>query len=128
MANRDFKDVVVLASAARTASPTTVVQENTQQHEGMLVEIDCTAITASPSVVFTVQGYINGNPYTILASAAIVGTGKTYLKIFPGATNAANTVANDVIPEFWSIKAVHGNSDSITYKLTAKLLPMQRTV
>lgn len=119
----EYEDVVVYASAARTSDPTVAVLENTKGRYGMLVEIDVTAATSTPSTVFTIQGYINGNPYTILASAAIVGVGKTYLRVYPGLTAAANAVANDVLPDKWSIKAVHGNSNSQTYKVTAKLIP-----
>ncbi|HUR55799.1 MAG TPA: hypothetical protein VMZ71_16800 [Gemmataceae bacterium] len=88
---------------------------------GLVVVIDVTAITATPSVVFTIQGYdpLSGKYYTILASAAIVGTGTVVLRVFPGAAAVANLVVNDVLPSHWRVIAVHGDADSITYTVSA---------
>jgi hypothetical protein len=84
-----------------------------------------TASADTPSVVFTIQGYspLGDDYYTILASAAVTGTGTTVLRVFPGATNAANTVANDQLPALWRVNAVHGDADAITYSVNAVLLP-----
>jgi len=113
--------IIAYATGARTATPTAMALQSAKRARGLIVVIDCTAIAASPSVVFTIQGYdpTSGKYYTILASAAIVGTGTTVLRVFPGATAAANLVANDVLPASWRIIATHGDADSITYSVSA---------
>ncbi len=108
------------ASAARTATPDTVELE-VGGHRGMHLVIDCTAATGSPSVVFTIQGVdrTSGKAYTVLASAAITGTGTTVLRVGPGLTAANNTIANDLLPPIVRIAPVHTGSDSITYSVGA---------
>ena len=87
--------------------------------------IDVTAISATPSVTFTIQGKddLSGKYYTILASAAITGTGTTVLRVYPGLTAAANLTANDVLPGTWRLITTHGDADSITYSVGASLIP-----
>ena len=117
-------ETTILASAARTATPTKVDQTNAAAR-GVIVVIDVTAITATPSVVFTIQGKdpLSGKYYAILASAAIVATGTTGLRVYPGLTAAANLVASDLLPRTWAVDAVHGDSDSITYSVGALAIP-----
>lgn len=114
----------LFASAARTA---TVNGDDITNlgWRGAHIVIDVTAIDATPSVVFTVQGKdrVSGKYYTILASAAITGTGTTVLRIYPDLTAAANTVVNDVLPECFRVIATHADADSITYSVGASLLP-----
>lgn len=115
---------IVFASAERTATVASSVFPN-PRHRGVHLVIDATAVTDTPSVVFTIQGHspLGDDYYTILASAAITGTGTTVLRVFPGATNSANTVANDQLPALWRVNAVHGDADAITYSVNAVLLP-----
>jgi hypothetical protein len=115
---------IVLASAARTETVASSVFANAR-HRGLHLVIDVTAIADTPSVVFTVQGYspLGDDYYTILASAAITGTGTTVLRVFPGATAANNTIANDQLPALWRVNAVHADADSITYSVNALLMP-----
>ena len=116
-------ETTILASAARTATPSKVDQTNAAAR-GVIVVIDVTAITATPSVVFTIQGKdpLSGKYYAILASAAIVATGTTVLRVYPGLTAAANLVASDLLPRTWAVDAVHGDADSITYTCAALLI------
>ena len=120
---RNNTDITLLASAARTASNDTADQTN-YNGRGVHIVIDVTAIAATPSVVFTVQGKdaLSGKYYTLLASAAIVGTGTTVLRIFPGATAAANLTANDILPRTWRVSIAHGDADSITYSVGASVI------
>lgn len=115
----------VLASAARTATVASADQYNPDGWRGLHLVIDATAITATPSVVFTIQGKdpVSGQYYTILASAAVTAVSTTVLRVFPGATAAANTVANDTLPAIWRVNAVHGDADSITYSVGVSYLP-----
>lgn len=107
----------IFDSAARTATPTpaTIACASGQG----LFFINVTAVTATPSVVFTILGVSpNGSAeYTILASAAITGTGLTVLRVSPQLTAAANTIAKDMLPSALKITAVHGDADSITYSM-----------
>lgn len=113
----------VHASAARTASIDSSDFRN-RHHRGVRVHINATASAATPSVVFTIQGKdaINGEYYDLLASAAVTGAGDTYLLVYPGATTAANLVANLALPPTWRVKAVAADADSLTYEVTAELL------
>jgi hypothetical protein len=118
--------ITAFASAARTATPTPFDYTSGETPaRGMHLVIDCTAVVSSPSVVFTIQGSdpVSGKFYTILASAAIVGTGTTVLRVYPGLTAAANLVASDVLTSRWRVIATHGNSNSITYTAAALLVP-----
>jgi len=116
--------VVVFASAARTATATSEVFSS-QGCRGMHLIIDATASAATPSVTFTIQGVspLGTDTYTILASAAITGTGTTVLRVYPGLTAAANTVANDALPPLWQVTATAGDADSLTYSVSAHLIP-----
>jgi hypothetical protein len=112
---------LILALAARTASVNSANQKNRNLRGGHII-ISVSAITAAPSVVFTVQGLDSSNGvtstyYTILTSAAITAVGTTVLRIYPALTAAANLVANDVLPRVWRVVATHANSDSITYSV-----------
>ncbi len=107
-------------STARTAAgalPGPVVYS--RGATGLVATIVVTAITASPSVVFTIQGYdaAAASWTTILTSAAIVGTGTTVLTISPGVTVTANVSVATVVPDSVRIVATHGDTDSITYSV-----------
>ena len=108
----------IFASEARTATVNGELYTNTE-YKGVDVVIDVTAVASTPSVVFTIQGHdiASGKYYTILASAAIVGTGTTVLRVYPGLTAANNTVANFALPRAWRVIATHADSDSITYSV-----------
>jgi hypothetical protein len=107
----------IFASAARTATPDTEEFELPAGARYGVFVIDVTAATSTPSTVFTFSGVdrVSGKVYTILASAAIVGTGTTVLRVGPALTAAANLVANDVLPPVIRVTATHGNSNSQTY-------------
>ena len=110
-------------SEARTASANSDPVQN-RRYRGVLVTIDCTAITSTPSVVFTIQGQDHaGNWYDILASAAITSTGQDQLQVFPGAAATAEVSASHIIPRVWRLEAVHADGDSITYSAGYEMLP-----
>ena len=117
------RTITVYPSAARTADPTVVDLPNSTGR-GLHLVIDVTAVTATPSVVFTIKGKdpVSGKVWTVLASAAVTATGTTILKVYPGLTAAANAAANDVLPPTWQVTAVHGDADSITYSVTAQMV------
>lgn len=113
------REITVFSSAARTATENSADLSNPYARGAVLV-IDVTAVTATPSVVFTVKGKsaLGSDYYTILASAAITATGQTVLRIYPGLTASANVTASDVLPATWRVEAVHADSDSITYSVS----------
>jgi voltage-gated potassium channel Kch len=116
MRNTFKESKVVYASAARTA--TSSVTMTTGCMSGLFI-INVTAASATPSVVFTIAGVdpASDTVYTILASAAITGTGQTVLRINPDLTAAANTIAKDMLPQALKITAAHADADSITYSV-----------
>lgn len=115
---------VVFPSAARTATPTAVDLE-VGRFAGILLIIDATAITATPSVVFNIKGVdrVTGKEWLILASAAVTAVSTTVLEVYPGTDEAANLSENAYLPNDIQIEAVHGDADSITYQVVAHLLP-----
>lgn len=119
------RQLTILASAARTAALNSDTYPNDEGHRGLHVIIDATASAATPGVTFTIQGYspLGDDYYTLLASAAITGTGTTILRVFPGATAAANLVANDCLPGLWRVAITVADADSLTYSVNAWLLP-----
>lgn len=118
--------LTLLASGARTATAASNSVETRGQYRGVHVMITSTAASATPSVVFTIQGYnsVTDAWYDILASAAVTdGSTSRVLRVFPGATAATNLTANDVLPAVWRVNAVHADADSITYSVVANPLP-----
>ena len=106
--------VEFFASVARTATSTA---KNTVGSKGGTFVINVSAVTATPSVVFTLKGVdpASGNTWLMLTSAAITATGTTALRIYPGVAVSAGVTANDVLPEGIDITATHADGDSITY-------------
>lgn len=112
------------ASAARTATPTASVV-SMRGRRGVQVVIVATAASDTPSVVATIQCYdpLSDSFYTLLTSAAITGISTTVLTVYPGATAANNVSAGNVIPDLFKVVMTHGDADSITYSVSAHLIP-----
>lgn len=117
------QDLVILASAARTASANGVDRTN-QNARGIIIAIDVTVVPGVDTVTFTLQGKdpASAKYYTILASAALVATGTVVLRVGPGLTAAANVVANDLLPRTWRIITTHSAGTSFTYSVGATLV------
>lgn len=111
---KDYEEV--FPSLARTVTSTKTLHT---KRRACLIFINVTAVTATPSVVFTLKGHdpISNTSYDILASAAITGTGMTVLRVSEHLTAAANTIAKDMLPEAMSLLATHADADSITYSV-----------
>jgi len=116
------RQLVIAASAARTAAPTIPAQWN-MGGRGVHVIVDVTS-AGTGSITVTVQGYDRATNawYDILASAALTTNATTKLTVFPGATAVANTAANDCIPHKWRVNIAHNNGNSITYSVGANIL------
>lgn len=120
---RNNGTATVLASAARTATTDSADLTN-HNGRGVAVDIDVTAIVDTPSVVFHVQAKdpVSGVYVTVLESAAVVGTGHTRLRVYPGIAAVANLAASDILSRTWRVRAVHADADSITYSVGANTL------
>ena len=116
--------ITAFASAARTATPAVFNGIADDDVKGMIVTVDVTAISATPSVVFTVSriDQLSGKISTLLVSAAITATGTTVLRIHPSIVAVANLAASDLVPSNWRITPVHGDADSITYTVGVELV------
>ena len=120
----------VLASAARTATPTIATFVN-PEYRGATIVVYASAASATPSVVVTVKGVdpVSLQTYSIDATngitAAITGTGLSIIKLYPGLTNATPSggfsTSNAVLPFQWTLTSVHGDADSLTYSIVALL-------
>ena len=108
----------LLSSSARTATVSSSDQTN-YNGRGVIVFINVTSITSTPSVVFTVEvkDPISAVYTALLTSAAIVATGHTVLRLCPGITAAANVAVSEALPRTWRVTATHGDADSITYSV-----------
>jgi hypothetical protein len=118
-----MSEKTVFASAARTATPTAVVL-NTGRVKGLQLVIDVTAVTSTPSVVFTVEvvDSLSGKFIALLTTAAIATVSTTVLNLGQGVVAAAGLAVGAVIPENVRISATHGNANSITYSVSAHLI------
>ena len=122
--------VSILPSGARTVTPTDQAMlrgRGSDGYSGIRVLVNVSALTASPDLVVTVQGYnpITDQWFSVLIGTAITdvtGTGQYVYKVFPGATPSAGATANDVLPGTWRVITTHGDADSITYSVTVELL------
>jgi hypothetical protein len=120
------KQTTVYASAARTATPTAVTVP-TGRYNYLNLVIDVTAVTATPSVVCTIDALdpLSGKYYNLLTGAALTDSGAPYtvvMKIGPGLPVTANVSANAALPGTLRVTMTHGDADSITYSVAAHLM------
>lgn len=122
-AENEINEVILLASVARIASVNGTDQTN-RFAKGIVFTVDMTAVTATGSIVFTLQGKdaLSGKWYTILASAAVVAVETTTYTAFPAAPATANASANFQLPRTWRIIATAANGVSMTYSVGGTLL------
>jgi hypothetical protein len=106
----------IYQSAARTATPTAVGITD-KDVVGVQVVIVTSAVTATPSVVVTIDGLdpLSNTFYNILTSAAIATTSTVVLRVHPDIVAAANLTAQDFLPATYRVTMTHGDTDSITY-------------
>lgn len=92
-----------LANAARTTTAVSADQLNTAWR-GIHLAINVTPYT-SGAFTPVVQGKdaLSGAYYTILSGTMINAAGTTIMKVYPGLTTSASSVANDIIPRTWRV-------------------------
>jgi hypothetical protein len=112
-------------TAARTATPATAGADGTEgvatpRYAQLLsARIDVSAVTDTPSVVFAIQGWDPAAQewFDLIVSAAVTGTGVTFLHVGNSAVNTANVSANFALPARVRVRATHADADSITYSV-----------
>lgn len=122
------KQIVIAPSAARAAVASFTSPDYTNAgYRGVKVYFDVTADPASASLTLTIQGKdpTSGDYHTLLASAAVTGTttGPNVYQLFPGAPATNNVSANTQLPRIWRVIVVGADTDSMTYSISADLLP-----
>lgn len=98
---------------------------DTQQHRGIMVFVNVTAITGtSPTLTVSIKGQSpQGVDFTILTSAAITATGQTVLTVYPSLPASANVTAQATIPIVTHVDyAIGGAGPSVTATIAAILL------
>lgn len=112
----------IYASAARTATPT-AVEVNTRRFRSMVIVLDATAITSTPSITVTLARKDNtsGKYVDMLTSAAIATVSTNTIRIGLGLPATANVSANEPLPNVVRVTVTHGNANSITYTVSAHL-------
>jgi len=117
------RNVPALPSLARTASTNSGDLKNNDFKSAHII-IDVTAVTATGSLVFTVEGKdeVSGKYYTILESGAITAVSTVVLGITPGGQTGANLRVNDTLPLDYRISVAHANAVSMTYSVGVNLL------
>lgn len=92
--------------------------------ESLELVIVVTNLGAAQTVTVTINGLdAFGNTYLLLASAAINANGTTRLKVGPRIASAANTVAQDLLPERVQISYALANGLNATFTVSATLFP-----
>lgn len=112
-----FQQQTVFPSAARTATPTSVIidVDNDVATAELIV---ATSASAVPSTTINVEGQDDtGAWYLILASVAIAANGTIRMIIGPGVVAAANVAVQAVLPKALRVRPVHGNANSHTYSI-----------
>ncbi len=110
-----------LPSASRSTTQAGANQDG-MEYRGIYVYVSITAI-GTGSITVAIQASTGAGQVTILASAALVANGTTILRLFPGATPAANLTANDVLPARWRLLVTANNANPVTYSVDYHLVP-----
>ncbi len=117
--------VPILPSVARAAAGDVISAYNDLSHTrlGGHFVIRTSAIVSAPSVVPNIEAQdpLSLQWYPILTGAAITATGLVVLRVYPGVANTANLSVSDFLPPIWRVRMTHGNTDSITYSVSANL-------
>lgn len=120
--------IAVFPSAARTATATSDWITN-RGFRGMIADMDVTANT-SGEITLSIEGRIGAGTYTIATATQVTDTTDATVRIYPGLKAslfvddaAIANVFNDVLPSEFRFVVTHADSGSVTYSLSACLLP-----
>lgn len=96
---RNNNSVVVVAAGQTSTTTQTVTTYNARS---LVLAVNITAGAGTLTVAIS-GSTTSGYTYPILTSTALTGIADNTLRVFPGATPATNTVANDALPRTLSI-------------------------
>lgn len=120
---RNNTESTLLASAARTVQTNSADQTN-YSAKGLHVQLNVTAASGTGGLTVVVQGKdpVSGTYYDILVGTAIIATGITILKVYPGIVASANAAASDILPRTWRVQVRVGDASSYTYSVGSSLV------
>jgi hypothetical protein len=123
LANLTAAQIVALSAASASGNSPDL---SNRFGSGVQITVDITALTGTtPTLTVNIQTKdpISGKYVTLLSSAALSATGTTLLTIYPGLTNAANTVASQVLPRDWRVSyTIAGTTPAVTATIAASIL------
>lgn len=120
-------DVTLLASSARTATTNSADQTN-HNGRGVLVTLDVTSVTDTPSVVLAIEAKdpASGKYEPLLTATAVTATGTHSYIVYPGGdVTASECIVKSVgfpLPRTWRVSMTHADADSITYSVGAMVI------
>lgn len=118
--NEGIKEL--FASEARIADVTSD-EFNNHYHKGIILLIDVTDSSLTPSVVPTIQTRIGETWVDVALGTAFTAAGQFSLLLYPGAVGGEFTdVIGAFLPPVWHLFMNHSDADSITYSVTQQLL------
>lgn len=100
--DRQRNNTSVVVVAAGTTSTQTGVTVTTYNARSLVLAVNITAGAGTLTVAIS-GSTTSGYTYPILTSTALTGIADNTLRVFPGATPASNTAANDALPRTLSI-------------------------
>jgi len=119
-------EVTVLASAERTATTDGPDMTN-RGARGVMVTLDVTAITDTPSLVLKIQAKdpVSEKYETLLEAAAVTATGTHSFVVYPGVTATDDVVeaSSLVLPQTWRVRVEAADADAATYSIGGCYLP-----
>ena len=125
---RNNEELIMFASAARTATANSPDTTNFNNNSGLLLFVNVSALAATPSVVpqLEYKDSISGVYEPIwIATTAITATGE-YVYMFGlggvGSAGEYDEAVNLLIPRTFRLTMTHGDVDSITYSVSSVLL------
>lgn len=112
-------DVLVAQTRAATTTSADFVNYGSK---GIHLVVDVTVVPGVDTVTPKLQGMINNVYYDLLVGSAIVATGTTVLKLYPGISATANVSSSDVLPGSWRVVMTHSAATTFNYTVSANLL------
>lgn len=117
--------IPLLPSAARTVTPN-IQQVNADDRgtdcDGLLVFLNVTAVTATGTLLVTIDGVdpVSGATYNILTGASVTGTGLNVYRVHPNLLAVTHATAQDEVPRVFNVTVTHGPAVAMTYSLTVE--------
>jgi hypothetical protein len=122
-------EMMVLESAARTATTNSAEIVNLVGARGIALYLDVTAVDATPNISAVSIQVPVGSVWHTLYSFGSLTCGTTGVRAFcvhPGAASAASWTAAPLqgpLPRSFRVSVTHDDVDAITYSLRAEMLP-----